>query len=92
MNRHPRRLESNVPNRREFLLGSVAGLATLAASRSALAQASSPSLRTFLAGELRKAQIPGMHVAVVRQERIEFLEHFGLADIENAVPVTGATV
>ena len=89
---YPHRLESNVPKRREFLLGSVAGLATVAASRSALAQASSPSLRTYLADEMRKARIPGMQVAVVRQERILFLEHFGLADIENAVPVTGATV
>jgi len=81
-----------VPKRREFLLGSVAWLATVAASRSALAQAPSPGLRTYLAGEMRKARIPGMQIAVVRQERIEFLEHFGLADIENAVPVTGATV
>ena len=81
-----------MPKRREFLLGSVAWLATVAASRSALAQAPSPGLRTYLAGEMRKARIPGMQIAVVRQERIEFLEHFGLADIENAVPVTGATV
>lgn len=84
-------------NRREFFLGAAGGLVTMALNGTAQAdvresQKSLAGLRAYLANEMRKAQIPGMQVAVARQGKVVFLETFGVADVENAVPATNSTV
>jgi len=84
-------------NRRDFLLGAASGslvTAALAGGDRAEAQGlrkTPTGLRAHLANEMRNALIPGMQVAVVRQEELVFLDTFGFADIENAVPATNAT-
>ena len=85
-------------NRPEFLRGAAtAGLVTAAAPVAAMSpvhQSVDPpaGLRAHLASEMRKARIPGMQVAVARHGKVIFAESFGLADVENAVPVTRSTV
>jgi CubicO group peptidase (beta-lactamase class C family) len=83
-------------NRRDFLLAAASGglvAGALVDSHRADAQSSGTptGLRAYLANEMRKAQIPGLQIAVVRQEKVVFLDTFGFADIENAVPATNAT-
>ena len=85
-------------NRREFLLGlATASLATVGGAsathdNSHELQKPAADLRAYLASEMRKAQIPGMQVAVARQGRVVFFDSFGAADIENPVLVTNSTV
>jgi CubicO group peptidase (beta-lactamase class C family) len=52
----------------------------------------SDRLRDYLKKEMRELRIPGMQVAVVRHQKIVFLEALGIAEIGNAVPVTNKTV
>jgi CubicO group peptidase (beta-lactamase class C family) len=84
-------------NRRDFLLGAASsGLVTavlVGADRAGAQSLQEPptGLRAHLESEMRNALIPGMQVAVVRQGKVVFLDTFGFADIENAVPATNAT-
>ena len=77
-------------DRREFLLGTVAGSCWVATA--AKAAVSAPELRAHIAREMQKAKIPGLQAAVIRNGKVVFQASFGLADIENSVPVTDSTV
>lgn len=85
-------------NRREFFLGAAAGsIGTGFLAGAALAddrglQKPPQGFRAHLTREMRKAQIPGMQVAVTRRGRVVFLETFGIADVENTVPAKNSTV
>jgi CubicO group peptidase (beta-lactamase class C family) len=82
-------------NRRDFVLRVGAGGLVAAAYPGAIHaddQKPPPGLRAHLENEMRNAGIPGMQVAVARLGKVVFLETFGLADIENAVPATSSTL
>jgi CubicO group peptidase (beta-lactamase class C family) len=46
----------------------------------------------FVATEMRRARIPGMAVAVVKDARVVLAQGYGLANVEQDAPVTGKTV
>ena len=50
------------------------------------------NVETFLRSEMQKRRIPGLQVAVVRHGKIVFSGAYGLASIQNSVPVTSQTV
>lgn len=41
--------------------------------------------------EMTRASIPGVSVAIARKGRVEWTQGFGMADVENGVPVTPST-
>lgn len=86
------------PTSRQLLR--TAGLLVLALSSLSLhaqtAPASAPpqahSVEQFLQAEMARRGIPGMQVAVVQHGKIVLLRAYGLANIENSVPVTDRSV
>jgi CubicO group peptidase (beta-lactamase class C family) len=46
----------------------------------------------FVAAEMRRARIPGMALAVVKDSRVLMARGYGFANVEHQVPVTRATV
>jgi CubicO group peptidase (beta-lactamase class C family) len=46
----------------------------------------------YLQAELQKGQLPGLAVAVTRGEAVVKVAGYGLADVENSIPVTPQTV
>ncbi len=46
----------------------------------------------YIRGEMSRSQVPGVAVAVTRGDAVVKLAGYGLADVENAVPVTPQTV
>ncbi len=68
-------------------------LVVLHAGQARLQAADAPSgLQDYLKKEMHELRIPGMQVAVVRHQKIVFLEALGLAEIGNDVPVINKTV
>lgn len=65
-----------------------------------VAQASTPAataaapagLETYLRQKMARKRIPGMQVAVVQHGRIVFSHHYGIANLQDQVPVTADTV
>ena len=49
-------------------------------------------VEVLLRREMRERRIPGLQVAVVRNQRIVLLRSFGTADIQHSVPTTNKTV
>src|SRR5262245_54390920 len=49
-------------------------------------------LSAFLEGQMRARHIPGLQIAVVRHGEIVLLASYGLASVQDAVPVTNHTV
>jgi CubicO group peptidase (beta-lactamase class C family) len=58
----------------------------------ALAQSQTGSAEALLRREMRERRIPGLQAAVVRRGKIALLKSFGLADVQNSVPVTEKSV
>jgi CubicO group peptidase (beta-lactamase class C family) len=56
------------------------------------AQPATAKVETFLRSEMQKRRIPGLQVAIVRHGKIVFNEAYGLANIQDSVPVTNQTV
>lgn len=56
------------------------------------AQSSTAALDNYLRGQMQARHIPGMQVAVVRHGKIVFEGSYGMADLQNSVPVTNKTV
>jgi hypothetical protein len=79
-------------NWNRILLISGALVALLAGQTHLQAAEGRERLRDYLRKEMRELRIPGMQVAVVRHQKIVFLEALGMAEIGNAVPVTDKTV
>ncbi len=57
----------------------------------ARAQAPADSVDLFIAAKMRQLRIPGLQLAVVRQGRVVKLAQYGLANIQDSVPVTRNT-
>lgn len=77
------------------ILSVVAFLLLLATSAPALAQAPAnlvPQADAYLKAEMRSRGIPGLAVAIVREDRMVATQTYGLADIELNVPVSLETV
>jgi CubicO group peptidase (beta-lactamase class C family) len=74
-------------------LRALAALALILAPASpAGAQAGAPdSVDAYVRGEMAKRRIPGLQLAVVHHGRIAHLAAFGVANVQDAVPVTGST-
>jgi CubicO group peptidase (beta-lactamase class C family) len=47
---------------------------------------------TYLRGEIEKRQIPGLAIAIIRQDRIQKLAAYGTASLEFKVPITTETL
>jgi CubicO group peptidase (beta-lactamase class C family) len=56
------------------------------------AQAQTDNVEAFLRSEMRERRIPGLQVAVVQHGRIVRLGAYGVANIQNSVPVTNESV
>lgn len=79
-------------NRRNLLLASVAALAPSSALRAQ--EESRPAVSAaagLLLQEMSRQGIPGLSAAIARRGRIVWEASFGLADLENLVPVTPRT-
>jgi serine beta-lactamase-like protein LACTB len=50
------------------------------------------ALEKIITAEMARQKIPGLSVAIVTNHRLQWARGFGLADIENSVPATDATV
>jgi CubicO group peptidase (beta-lactamase class C family) len=58
----------------------------------AAAQSKTNGVETFLQREMQERRIPGLQVAVVQRGKIVLLKSYGIADIQNSVPVTDKSV
>ncbi len=58
----------------------------------ALAQSTTGNVEALLRREMSERKIPGLQVAVVRGGKIVLLRSFGVANIQNSVPVTNASI
>ena len=55
------------------------------------AQAPTDSVDLFLSAKMRQLRIPGLQLAVVRQGRVVKSAQYGLANIQDSIPVTRNT-
>jgi CubicO group peptidase (beta-lactamase class C family) len=67
-------------------------IALISAADRSLATEAPNGLQDYLKSKMRELQIPGMQVVVVQHQKIVVRAALGVADIENAVPVTDKTV
>jgi CubicO group peptidase (beta-lactamase class C family) len=58
----------------------------------AVAQSQAGKAEALLRREMRERGIPGLQAAVVRRGKIVLLKSFGVADVQNSVPVTDKSV
>lgn len=61
-------------------------------SKQNLYEPSSGKLREYLRGLMAERSIPGLQVAVVRNDKIELLDTLGVANLEHQVPATHKSV
>ncbi len=55
-------------------------------------QGQAPDVESFLKREMKELGIPGMQVAVVQQGKIVFNKSFGVANLQDNIPVTNKTI
>jgi CubicO group peptidase (beta-lactamase class C family) len=70
----------------------LSGLFIVSLQLSAAAQPKTDGAETLLRREMRERRIPGLQVAVVHHGKIILLRSFGVANIQNSVPVTDRSV
>lgn len=58
----------------------------------AFSQSQSQKVESFIREQMKTRKIPGMQVAIVRHGKIVFLESFGIANLEDSIPVTNRTL
>lgn len=58
----------------------------------ALAQSDADNVEALLRREMRERRIPGLQVAVVRRGKVVLLRSFGIANIQNSIPVTDKSI
>jgi CubicO group peptidase (beta-lactamase class C family) len=58
----------------------------------AVAQSKTDNAETLLRREMQERRIPGLQVAVVHHGKVVLLRSFGIANIQNSVPVTNRSV
>src|SRR5258708_32665715 len=88
---------SGLPMMRRMLVASIllTGGVLLGSDIATAAQGprrSPPGLEGFLRATMVSRRIPGLQIAVVRRARIVYLGAYGLANIDDSVPVTDKTV
>ena len=89
-----------MPTRRDFLLGSAALLTSAFASAQPARRRPQQrplsevkdELRKLIPESMRRHNVPGLSLAMVREHKIVWAEAFGLADKEANVPLTPETV
>ncbi|MGH8105026.1 MAG: serine hydrolase domain-containing protein [Arenimonas sp.] len=64
---------------------------SLGATASALDKANAQA-RQFVQQTMKEQRIPGLQIAIIKDDQIVLSESFGLANVENQVPVTRATL
>lgn len=57
-----------------------------------VAYAQHDSIDVFVKAQMQKRRIPGLQLAIVRDGRIVKEAHYGLANVQDSIPVTGNTV
>src|SRR5919107_675238 len=77
---------------RGFLLPALAGSATLTAPAAAQADRSIASVDRFVRDEVRRQEIPGLSIAVLRGDRLLLARGYGFANLEHRVPASDSTV
>ena len=77
---------------RRLLLAALAGSATLTAPAAAQADRSIASVDRFVRDEVRRQEIPGLSIAVLRGDRLLLARGYGLANLEHQVPATDRTI
>ncbi len=55
-------------------------------------QSQTAKVESFIRNQMKVRKIPGMQVAVVKNGKIIFLKSFGIANLENYIPVTNNTL
>jgi CubicO group peptidase (beta-lactamase class C family) len=55
-------------------------------------EAQNKNVDSFIKNVMKERRIPGLQVAVVQKGKIAFLKSFGVANIQNAVPVTNQSI
>jgi len=70
----------------------LSGLFIAGFSLSATAQSSTDKVETLLRREMQERRIPGLQVAVVQRGKIVLLRSFGMANLQNSVPVTNQSI
>jgi CubicO group peptidase (beta-lactamase class C family) len=58
----------------------------------AFLKAQNSNIESFIKNVMNERHIPGLQVAVVQQGKIVFLKSFGMANIQNAVPVNNQSI
>jgi CubicO group peptidase (beta-lactamase class C family) len=58
----------------------------------AVAQSESNNVEILLRREMQERRIPGLQVAVVRRGKIVLLRSYGIANIQNSIPVTNQSI
>ena len=86
-----------VPNRFRFFLSVAAALATAAIgypleARAQQAPAPLQGLETFIAEGMERWSIPGLAVAVVKDDAVVYAQGFGVLGLEDPRPVSSATL
>ena len=76
---------------RDFLATSFS-IVLLFAAPCAAQQALSARIDRYIEAEMRRQQIPGVSLAVLRNGRIALLKSYGLSNVEHQVPVKPETV
>lgn len=56
------------------------------------AQKRSDSINAFITHKMQELKIPGLQLAVIRNEKIDHLSHYGLANIEHGIATKNNTV
>lgn len=69
-----------------------AALFVFAGLFSIYAQGTPKGLESYLKAEMQKRKIPGLQIAIVRNGKIVMQGAYGIANLENSVPVTDKTV
>jgi CubicO group peptidase (beta-lactamase class C family) len=54
--------------------------------------AQSGNVETFIQQEMKERRIPGLQIAVVQHGKIALLKSFGIANIQNSIPVTNQSI
>ena len=84
-----------MPHRKRIVTATVVAalalFATSAHAQSTLEEASTRA-RQYLQQTMKEQRIPGLQVAVIKDNRIVLSESYGLANVENRVAVTNATL
>jgi CubicO group peptidase (beta-lactamase class C family) len=68
---------------------------TLVTSGTALSQTNpnpNPAIDAYILNEMNVERFPGVSTVIVKDDKIVWLKSYGLADIENAIPVENSTV